>query len=73
MFTVRCPECGGWGSARLGGYCKACRPPKRYKEQTDRTRDKGFIGTSFEKGYDVEQPFFPDNFIIVKEKQDLIR
>ncbi len=73
QWKIRCPECGRLGSDRLGGYCRACRPPKRYAEERDRSVPLKYAGSDWNDGYAIEEPFFPETFVIEKKKQGLMR
>lgn len=70
---TRCPECGGLGSSRLGGYCQRCRPKRVYQEEQDRSYHPRFVGDTFVNDYGLSDPFFPDSFAIIKDKAKYVR
>ena len=56
--SPRCPVCKGFGSDRLGGYCKNHAEPDEEKSIYD-----SYLGD-----YPASEPFFRSTFGIIKDK-----
>lgn len=67
MAAVRCPQCGRYGSADLGGYCKTCKASRRkpnYVKRDFMKKDYGFkTGSGMHKNYGIMR----DKPMIVKK------
>ena len=71
--TVRCPACNKFGSNKLGGYCKSCRPPEVVKDAEyyknlppdppPMTRETCLKNEFFRK-----EPWFPETFGCLNKK-----
>ncbi len=62
---IQCPVCRRFGSAELGGYCKD------HAKEPEKEEGKHIFDPYFSK-YEVDRPFIPDSFGIIKDKCDIV-
>jgi len=59
---TRCPVCRGFGSSKLGGYCKNCHSDGEEKAPTKHIED------DFYENVEESGEFFPEDFGIMSDK-----
>jgi len=64
-MSVRCPQCGRFGKADLGGYCSTCKKARRKSNYIGRGLMKANYG--FNTG-----PFIPKQFGIMREDFEIV-
>jgi hypothetical protein len=63
-MKVRCPQCGRFGKADLGGYCSPCKKTRRSTHVSRKLHKPNY---GFNTG-----PFIPDKFGIMREEFEIV-
>jgi len=63
-MSVRCPKCGRFGKADLGGYCTTCKKSKR-----SNYLKRGLVKANY--GFKTG-PFIPGKFGIMRDDCEII-